>query len=123
MTDTTIRTPPGSEVPSEHGATRTDRVRALATTPGLMTWVGVVLIAVGAIVIAVGWAKSAGITEVGRQVPYLISAGFTGLGLVVVGVTIVNLTAKAQESLRRREQTDELGAVLASIRSRLEGDR
>jgi type II secretory pathway pseudopilin PulG len=69
----------------------------------------------------VGWAKSAGITEVGRQVPILISAGFTGLGLLVVGVMIVNLSAKAQESQRRQDQADELALVLAAIRHRLEG--
>ena len=121
--------PPESDVlsnESEHDPTRVDRftarVRALAATPGITTWIGVGLIAVGAIVVAVGWAKSAGLTEVGRQVPYLISAGFTGIGLLVVGITLVNLTAKAQESKRRQDQTDELAAVLASIRHRLHQD-
>jgi hypothetical protein len=99
----------------------TGRLRALSATPGIATWIGVALIAAGAIVVAVGWARSAGITEVGRQIPILISAGFTGLGLLVVGVTIVNLSAKAQESQRRRDQADELASVLAAIRVRLAG--
>lgn len=132
MTDATFSAfaaQPDSEVivdGSEHDPTRLDRLtaraRALAATPGLATWIGVALIAVGAIVVAVGWAKSASLLEVGRQVPYLISAGFTGLGLLVVGVTIVNLSAKVQESARRQAQADELAAVLTSIRRRVEGN-
>ena len=100
-----------------------DRARALAATPGLATWIGLALATVGAVLIAVAWVKTAGQLEVGRQVPYLLSAGFTGMGLIVVGITVVNVAAKTQESARRREQADELTAVLAGIRRGLEGRR
>lgn len=133
MTDaalTSVFTAPPDEVlpvgtEHEHARNRrfTGRIRALTATPGIATWIGVGLIAAGAIVVAVGWAKSAGITEVGRQIPILISAGFTGLGLLVVGVTIVNLSAKAQESQRRQEQADELASILAALRHRLAGEQ
>lgn len=97
------------------------RAKALAATPGLATWIGLALATVGAILIALAWVQTADQLEVGRQVPYLLSAGFTGMGLIVVGITVVNVAAKTQESTRRREQADELTAVLAGIRNGLEG--
>lgn len=99
------------------------RARALAGTPGLATWIGLAVATAGAILIILAWIQTADQLEVGRQVPYLISAGFTGLGLIVVGVTVINIAAKAQESTRRREQAEELTAVLVGIRTDLERDQ
>ena len=69
------------------------------------------------------WIQTGAELQVVWQVPYASSGGFADLGFIVVGVTVVNIAAKTQESARRRVQSDELAAVLAGIRKGLEGDR
>jgi hypothetical protein len=48
-------------------------------------WIGWVLTALGAIAIVVGWSQTSDELFVARQVPYLISGGLGGLGLLVLG--------------------------------------
>lgn len=46
---------------------------------------GMVLAVVGLVVILVGWWGASGTAIVAEQIPYLISGGVLGLGLVVIG--------------------------------------
>jgi hypothetical protein len=96
---------------------------ALRSVPNLGTWVGVVLSSVGLILIAVAWGRTAGLTNVGLQVPYVVSAAFTGLGLVVVGLAIVSISAKRADSEERTRQMRELREALADLRQTLENQR
>jgi hypothetical protein len=95
----------------------------LRNVPHLGTWTGVVLSAVGLVLIAVAWGKTAGETIVGLQVPYVVSAAFTGLGLVAVGLAIVSIDAKRADSAERTRQIRELREALADLRQTLEEQR
>jgi hypothetical protein len=99
--------------------------RPLATLRGLpnaLTYAGVLLAAVGGIFVAVAWGKTAGLTNVALQIPYLISAGLTGVALVAIGMTMVNVAARRADAEERRRQSNELRDMLADIRRSLEGD-
>lgn len=93
---------------------------ALRAVPNLGIWAGVVVSTVGLVLIAVAWGRTAGLTNVALQVPYVVSAGFTGLALVVVGLTLVSITVKQADAAERSRQLRELRDVLADLRQQLE---
>lgn len=86
------------------------------------TYSGVLLLAAGAILLAVAWGKVAGLTNVALQLPYVVSAGFTGLGLVAAGLTVVNICAKQADARERTRQVTELRALLTELRNVVESD-
>jgi hypothetical protein len=98
-------------------------IAALRGVPNLGTWVGVVLSAIGLVLIAVAWGRTAGLVNVALQVPYVVSAAFTGLGLVVVGLAIVSISSKRADSEERTRQIRELREALADLRQTLEDGR
>jgi len=79
-------------------------------------WGGLVLAALGFGLIALAWGQSAGETQVYRQLPFLASAGLTGLGLIIVGVTLVNVSSRARDAIDRDRQLDELVEVMEELR-------
>lgn len=93
---------------------------ALRNIQNLGTWVGVLLAAAGLILIAVAWGRVAGLTNVALQTPYVVSAGFTGLGLVVVGLAVVSISSKRDDAAERTRQLKELREVLADLRAELD---
>jgi hypothetical protein len=52
--------------------------------------------------------------------PYLVSGGLTGLGLVMVGVTVINVAAKRRDALLRKQQTELLADALHELRTALD---
>jgi hypothetical protein len=78
------------EVAARHNRL-TDAVRGLRTKAGdadtarALLIVGGILLPLGAVLIVLGWAGAAHSTDVFVQMPYLISGGLLGLGLVFVG--------------------------------------
>jgi hypothetical protein len=90
-----------------------------AGTPAL-TWIGIVLSLAGFVLIAVAWGQIAGETEVFLQLPYLVSAGMSGLGLIMVGVTLVNVSAKQRDAVERDRQIDRLVSIMEEVRSAIE---
>jgi hypothetical protein len=95
-------------------------IAALRGVPNLTTWLGVTISAAGLVLIAIAWGRTAALTNVALQTPYVISAGFTGLGLVVVGVTMVSIAAKRADAAERIRQLRELREVLADLRRQIE---
>jgi hypothetical protein len=76
------------------GAARGDRlataVRAAARRgarrgPRALLVLGTILQPVGGALILLGWAGAANSTDVWEQIPYLISGGLLGLGMVIAG--------------------------------------
>ena len=57
----------------------------------------------------------AGETAVAEQLPYLISGGFSGFGLVVVGVLVIAVQARRQDAAARSRQLDELRDLLDEL--------
>ena len=95
---------------------------AVRAVPHVATYFGLALTLAGGVLLVVAWGKVAGLTNVGLQMPYLVSAGCTGLALVAVGLTVVNLAAKHEDSVRRRAQVTELHTLLRELREALEED-
>lgn len=86
------------------------------------TWFGLVVAAVGFALIFFSWSKVAGLVNVAQQVPYVVSGGFTGLALVIVGVTIVDVSVRRQDAHERRQQLRQISRTLADLRTLLEPD-
>jgi hypothetical protein len=84
----------------------------LAPTSPVLVYAGIALIVAGFGVLAYTWSKVAGTLLVALQIPYLISGGFTGLGLVVLGVLLIYLGAKRRDAFQRDRRLEELAALL-----------
>lgn len=97
--------------------------RALRAVPHVGIYAGVVTVAAGAVLIFVAWVKTAALTNVALQIPYVISAGFTGLALVALGLTVVNVSVKREEASERRRQTGELAALVSELRRTGDSER
>ncbi|HWC36374.1 MAG TPA: hypothetical protein VG650_16320 [Mycobacteriales bacterium] len=96
---------------------RRTRVQALfdpsSTVP---IYLGVLVAAVGFVLLVIGWSEVAGTVDVGRQLPYLMSAGLPGIALVMTGLVLVNLSIRRQDSAERARQMSALAETLAELR-------
>jgi hypothetical protein len=98
-----------------------DRLPTLPALSPVPTYFGIAIAVIGFGLIAYAWGKVAGIADnVALQMPYLVSGGLTGLGLVMVGVTIVNVAAKRRDAQQRQQQTQLLADALTELRNALE---
>jgi hypothetical protein len=88
----------------------------------VVTYIGVAVAMIGFVLILVAWGQVAGETQVYLQVPYLVSAGLTGLGLVMVGLTVVNVAAKARDAADRDRQMDQLVSILGELKATIAGE-
>jgi hypothetical protein len=101
-----------------------DRLPALRPLSPTPTYVGIAVTVLGFVLVLIAWGQTAGQTNVALQVPYLISAGLTGLGLVMVGVTIVSVAARRRDAVLREQQTQLLADALRELSEALDpGDR
>lgn len=107
----------------EGGGRRARRVRVPEwvnlTGPGAV-WIGIGLAVIGFALIGVAWGQIAGETQVFRQLPYVVSAGLTGVGVIMVGVTVINVATKRRDAVERERQMDRLVSVLDEVRRALE---
>jgi hypothetical protein len=107
--------------PLESRQSLTDRLPTLPVLSPLPTYFGIAVTAIGFAVLAFAWSKVAGIADnVALQMPYLVSGGLAGLGLVMVGVTIINVAAKRRDTQLRQQQTELLADALRELRNALE---
>jgi hypothetical protein len=98
-----------------------DRIPTLPALSPVPTYAGIAITAIGFAVIAYAWGKVAGIADnVALQMPYLVSGGLAGLGLVMVGVTVINVAAKRRDTQLRQQQTELLADALRELRNALE---
>jgi hypothetical protein len=88
---------------------------------GAGVWLGLFLALVGFGLIVFAWGKTAGLLDVALQVPYLVSAGLTGLGLIMVGLLIVGISVRQREAAERERQLEELIEAMIQIRKSIEG--
>lgn len=128
MTDTTLMSEALDSASSRSGAdafgldqgARDGRWRLL-TDPSsqIPTLIGVVVAAVGFAMIGIAWAKVAALTQVWQQMPYLMSAGLPGLGLVMTGLVIVNVSARRQDAAARARQMAALAEAMRDLQRSL----
>jgi len=100
---------------------RGPRLPAVSALSPVPTYIGIVVAGAGFALIFYAWSKVAGIADnVALQLPYLVSGGLTGLGLVMVGVTIINVAAKRRDARLRQQQTELLADALHELRTALD---
>lgn len=104
---------------AESNSPRSGRRLPLWLRPGSpgVTYIGVGVAVLGFLLILLAWGQTAGETQVYLQVPYLVSAGLSGIGLVMVGLTIVNVSAKQRDAADRDRQMDQLVSILDELKA------
>lgn len=76
-----------------------------------VVYVGIALIVLGLIAIVLGWYGVGSEKVVERQIPYLVSGGFGGGGLIAVGVFMLFVN----ELRVLRQRVDDLHAVMREL--------
>jgi hypothetical protein len=98
------------------GRRRPRRFSWLAPSSFVPTYVGLVVAAVGFGLLALTWARVAGRDNVAFQMPYVVSGGLTGIGLIMGGLILVNIAAKRQDAAERTRQMEQLREALDDLR-------
>ena len=80
---------------------------------------GLVFMTAGFIVIGKAWDGAASINFAQGQIPYLLSGGFMGLGLIVTGATLLNLATVRSEREISSKQFEEVARLLGRNLNRL----
>jgi hypothetical protein len=93
----------------------------MGPTSRWVTYAGIATAASGFGLIAYTWSRVAPLELVALQLPWIVSAGFTGLGLIMVGATIVNVQAKRYEGAQRERQLRRLEHVMDQIAAEVRG--
>jgi hypothetical protein len=106
-----------SSIEAPHG-----RLAALRAAHAVWVWAGVVLCAAGFALLVYTWGRVAGLLNVALQLPYIVSGGFTAIGLILVGLTLVNIATKQQDAAERSRQLSELRELLSEMRQVMEND-
>lgn len=87
-----------------------------------LLYLGMALVVAGFALIAITWGRVAGLTSVPLQLPYLVSGGFASVGLILVGLTIVNIDSRVRDAARRDRQLGQVTELLDQIRLLVGGD-
>ena len=120
-TETTDESPQRESTPAKKAAK--GRPRALLRLRRDAPWwlyVGVVVMMAGFGLIAYAWVRVAALANVALQVPYLISSAVTGVGLVFVGLGIVDVTTRRRDARDRSRQLGQLRDLLRGIADSME---
>ncbi len=75
---------------------------------------GVLLVVAGFIALFLAWNGAANKDYVEGQLPYVISGGLVGMGLIGAGLTVVNVQARRQDQAELIAKLDELTEALAA---------
>lgn len=113
---TVLTSTAGAPVDELDGGSRRRKLSWLAPSSYLPTYVGLLVAAVGFGLLVLTWAKVAGEDNVAFQMPYVVSGGLTGLGLIMGGLILVNIAAKRQDAAERTRQLDQLREALDDLR-------
>ncbi|MEA3056812.1 MAG: hypothetical protein QOD30_2244 [Actinomycetota bacterium] len=95
---------------------RSPVLRAL-TDPGshAPTYAGIAIALVGFALMVYAWSEVAALLDVSQQMPYVFSAGLPGLGLVMTGLVVINVSARRQDGAARARQLDMLTEALREL--------
>lgn len=83
-------------------------------------WLGLAVTAAGFTTIFITWVKTAALIDVALQLPYVVSGGITGLGLVIVGMAVADIAVRRQDSQLRRQQLAQISEVLTELREHVQ---
>lgn len=110
------RSKPRPERESTAPPSASDRFPFLRSTSPFWIYAGLALIGIGFTAIGVTWGRVAGELQVALQLPYLVSGGLTGIGLIVVGAMMVNIAVKRRDAAKRTRQLEQLAELLRELR-------
>ena len=85
--------------------------------------VGLVFCVAGFIVITIGWNGMASRACIDCQMPYLLSAGATGLGLIFFGTAMMLLSSMRSERLELEERLFDINRQLSLMGSTMESQQ
>ena len=88
------------------------RVRPSLST-GLAVAVGLAVI--GFALIGFTWWKVSDLTNIAQQLPYFVSGGLTGIGLVVLSAATLVVVTRSGDDRRREEQAQALVDALRAL--------
>ena len=83
-------------------------------------FLGLLFIAAGFVCFYFAWDGAASINFAQGQIPYLLSGGFLGLGLVITGATLLFLSTIRSERQLMTDRYDEMVRLLSRNLSRLQ---
>jgi outer membrane murein-binding lipoprotein Lpp len=83
--------------------------------PKLGGQLGSLCIALGLIVILLGWNGAAGVDFAQGQIPYLLSGGAFGLGLVVIGAVLIVVQNSRRDRAKLESQLRDLNAAVGRL--------
>lgn len=83
-------------------------------------FLGLMFIAAGFVTFYFAWDGAASINFAQGQIPYLLSGGFLGLGLVITGATLLFLSTIRSERQLMTDRYDEMARLLSRNLSRLQ---
>lgn len=81
---------------------------------------GLAFVTGGFVVMGVAWEGAASINFTQGQIPYLLSGGFVGLAMVVLGVALLLLASMRSERQAVSERVEEMVSLLGRNLSRLQ---
>ncbi|MDP1819692.1 MAG: hypothetical protein Q8K58_07320 [Acidimicrobiales bacterium] len=73
---------------------------------------GLALVVAGFIALFLAWNGAAGLDHVEGQIPYLLSGGLVGVGLIGAGLTVVNVQSRRQDHAELLGKLEELVEAL-----------
>jgi hypothetical protein len=84
------------------------------------TYLGVAITLIGFALIGYAWVKVAALVDVWRQMPYVVSAGLPGVGLVMTGLVVINVSARRQDGAARARQMATLAEALHDLQQSID---
>ena len=90
-----------------------DRVRR--RWAGMAGRIGLGVSVLGFIVIFLGWNGAAGLNREPGQIPYLLSAGATGMGLIILGAALLLAESNRRDRAVLQHQLEELNAQITRL--------
>jgi hypothetical protein len=99
--------------PTAEPRSRADQLRA--RWAGLGGKLGMGFVGLGLLVIAVAWNGAASLDYVSGQIPYLISGGIAGLGLIIVGAALIMVESNRRDRVILEQRLEELAAATNRI--------
>jgi hypothetical protein len=105
--------PSTSPARRQAGVSSHPALRPLSPAP---TYIGIVLVAAGFVLLAVAWGGVAGQSNVALQIPYMVSGGMGGLALIMVGLALVSIATRRRDAAMREQQIQLLAAALKALR-------
>jgi hypothetical protein len=82
---------------------------------GMAGRIGMGLGLLGFVAIFFGWNGAAGLDRVPGQIPFLLSGGATGIGLIILGAALLVAESNRRDRAVLQRQLDELNAAVARL--------